>query len=347
MTEIEKKSYAVFAEISKLVQNKIVNAALGTPIHNALTSEEAMEEYLKRLRKNDYDLKKIAVKNWFPIMLAMCATLHYATNEKANYSGLAATLLICFMIISSYKIFGQAPLEAFGKNFLKEKEAYQLDLEFKQQKVLLQRKRAGLLGYFSFFSDLNELFYESGLNPMEHESIVSALFAVKNGSFDCVAISAIAILKLAECGISNIERVYKIGSNIQDPHSYVVVNRTQGAINNIITWNDDSIIFDPWYGVFITAKALKENPQFFIQYPLLEPTKKVFAKIPSQFYSSQYMTRMLHKFNGLVAQSLMEPKRKKTWSEGLGLDLLFPRISLSNTTNGELSDIQDAHLKKV
>lgn len=122
MNNIQEKSQQVFKEVQSLIENKIVNAALSVPIRNSTNFQTSMDEYLKRLSKEEsYNLKQY----WIPLMLATCAILHNVMQEKPNYRELAVTFLIGFTVYRVfYQMFGHIPFENYGTAFLNKKESF-------------------------------------------------------------------------------------------------------------------------------------------------------------------------------------------------------------------------------
>lgn len=115
--------------------------------------------------------------------------------------------------------------------------------------------------------------------PIDQRAIIQAVHTVRNkGGFDCVSISGLVMLLFMKQQIPGyIERVKY---NPEDetpkdsPHSYIVVNRTQGTVDNFESWNNDAIIIDSWYGICKTVKEIRKDPDFFLKYPLLDPFHK-------------------------------------------------------------------------
>lgn len=350
MNGISEKSQAAFTNVLAIVNGKIVNAILSHPIMDSNNVDDTMSKYYERLdhmQHNRLSIKKLAARHWFWLALSMCAILIESANEKPNYFKVPLFLaLFLFVGFNYHRFFGHAPFEARGQHFLNDQDAKQMDLELKSRQVLIQRERAGLLGYFGWFSGLNRGYDTSGLMHFEHEGMISALFAVKRGAFDCIAISGMVILMLGKQGITeNVERFYKTGYDVRDPHSYIVVNRTAGTSNDISSWNDDSKFIDPWYGICMTAKEIKEKPDFFLQYPLLNPIGKSVTKIPAAFYKSQYYSDFSKKLDALIAQSQTAPSKRTYW-KWLEGDMIFPRIGKPKEQSIQDSMISN-HLKQV
>jgi hypothetical protein len=115
------------------------------------------------------------------------------------------------------------------------------------------------------------------MQPLEHEAMLRVFFGIKNEVFDCISVAGLVTLKLVNAKFpGSIERLVKLG-NYSDGHSYIVVNRSaQSNLNNINSWNDNCLIIDPWYNIFISIADMKsKNSNLLLSHPLLDPQDKI------------------------------------------------------------------------
>jgi hypothetical protein len=320
MQENHTKCQKTYEEIHALVAGKIPSS-LNTPIQNARNLEDARNIFFQLSQEEIRSKKKqTAAKYMFPLSLICAAYLAYLYQDESpcRTDHMVRDFifgLFVLLIAKKYQLtFGSVPLQSVGAHlFLSSEEAKQLDLEEKFDKTQLQVRSPFLLGR-KFYGNINYL---------EQDAITRALLGVKNGVFDCVAISALVMLKLIEEGIScPIERVAKMGNDAQDPHSFVVVNRTEGTINNVHSWNLDAILIDPWYGVYKTAEEIQTDSNFFLTYPLLHPgDKRVMVCVAGNAPPAGYRY-YLDKLNGLL-----DPDRSPNCIDKLWLGRLIPSLS--------------------
>lgn len=122
-----------------------------------------------------------------------------------------------------------------------------------------------------------------------------AIRALKTRIGNCGENSAYAFLTLMEdIDIDSnvkikLERCsYKEVPNERRDHAFVILNRTDGNLDDISTWNDDAVICDPWVGQAYTVAEWKRweqsqdaRPSFYIleNYPieLTDPFNRTFT----------------------------------------------------------------------
>jgi hypothetical protein len=140
---------------------------------------------------------------------------------------------------------------------------------------------------------------------------------IKNKIFDCVSMAALLTLKLIEQEIPvTIERVIKNGNNF-DGHSYIIVNRdAKSTLTNSDTWNDNCLILDPWYEVFVSAKEIKQNKEFLLKYPLLNPHDKTTVMRIMGNRAPEAYKNYLASLNNLLRQHEMLDSKKEDNKEG-------------------------------
>lgn len=150
--------------------------------------------------------------------------------------------------------------------------------------------------------------------------MIRALFAVKNNSFDCVAISALLILELIRRKVPVlIEQVYKFGP-FEDAHSSIMVNHTRGNLCDIDSLNPDFFIIDPWYRVCLEVATIWKDRDFFCKYPLLDPRDKIVSTAIMGNNPPRGYTEYLSKLDSVLF------KKKDSICESVGLDVIFPRL---------------------
>lgn len=272
------------------IKNNVVNKELAYPTENQEINnfEQAKQEYLRRF--NEY-FKKIngpralAAKYWILPAVFFCLLLHeFFIKEEAN---LSAPFIITFMLalftLKYQTLFTDMPFQyrSVGSFFLKPEELKLCEYSNKMNKTIKQTSNlmgpySSLVCFFNKDKNLNKALRSFSVTHYEHQAILRGLIGIKNKVFDCISLSALLTLKLIEKEIPlSIERIIKNG-NAFDGHSYIIVNRdAESELTNMDTWNDSCFIIDAWYELFISAKEIKQNKDFLLRYPLLNPYDKV------------------------------------------------------------------------
>ncbi|MBX3708538.1 MAG: hypothetical protein KIT56_01455 [Gammaproteobacteria bacterium] len=114
-----------------------------------------------------------------------------------------------------------------------------------------------------FKKTISERSTYTGLEYME----IQAIRGLKNRIGNCGETSAFATLWLMEYQDITSDKMpilpeediklERVLYESPGDHSFVVLNRTSGEIQNISTWNDDAVICDPWIGVSYTIAQWK------------------------------------------------------------------------------------------
>ncbi|WP_342219411.1 hypothetical protein [Rickettsiella endosymbiont of Miltochrista miniata] len=280
--------YQSFNEI-QWIKDNVVNKELAYPleVQGINHDGQAKQAYLRRF--NAY-IKKIngprayAAKYWILPAVFFCMLFHELfINEEAN---LSAPFIIAFMLsiftLKYQTVFTDIPFQYryIGSFFLKPEELKLCAASDRMNKANKQASHLmGTFGPLLGFLDTDKTLYKAlrslNINYYEHQAILRGLMGIKNKVFDCVSMAALLTLKLIEQEMPiTIERVIKNGNNF-DGHSYIIINRdAESVLTNIDTWNDNCLIMDPWYEVFVSAKEIKQNKEFLLKYPLLNPYDK-------------------------------------------------------------------------
>ncbi len=323
-TSLEQSCHDAFTFVSSLVKNDIGN------------------EYLTFFSKNDFSrndnnhwknrwhtFKVYGAKTWFALFMFSILIMKEATKEKPVYLNLFLPCIFISYLLNRYQYyFGAMPFEYIGTKLLLNKSNSEFrDKERKHTMTCLQAKRMHPYSSLLFFSS-TPLSQSNEIDFLEYDAIMRGLFGLKNKSFDCVSISALVMLKLIEQQIpASIMRVRPddTGGNPSiKSHHYVLVNFSSGCkLRDVTTWNDDAILIDPWYGICISAKEIKENKEnFFNLYPLLDPSDKVVStRVQGDTHSAGYQFA-IDRF-----KELREGYAERVEYSPSHIDMIYPRLT--------------------
>jgi hypothetical protein len=192
----------------------------------------------------------------------------------------------------------------------------------------LQAQRVSPYHSLRFFNPnpLDKALTFNQMDYFEYNAIMRGLFGLQNSSFDCVSISALVMLALIEQQIPfTIMRIKPANPSVYS-HHYVIVNLSpQSKLRDVTTWNDDTILVDPWYGICTSAKEIKGDRDFFNRYPLLLPGDKVIScSIQGNTNSPSYLFA-LNLFKQLREKHAIQPEYSPSYAE-----MIYPRIRLSS-----------------
>ena len=230
--------------------------------------------------------KVLLAKCWLLFVVFACAVLFEAFKEEPRYLRPFFIMIMATALSLMYlRVFDAMPLQSIGASYLLDSsQSRQVILEQKFNKTLRQTELAGPRGALWFINcDLIPAFHDSNIGFYEKDSIMRALFGLKNGVFDCVGIAGLVMLLLLEKKISaRIEKVRNKALDTVFAHCFIIVNRTQGKITDMESWNRDCMIVDPWYGLCLFIHEIRKDPDFFTKYPLLDMNEKtVIAEVKS------------------------------------------------------------------
>jgi len=339
-TDIEQISRTVHDLVHNLVKDSIVNHELAAPLRqeNIANLSEAKIEYFRLFEasyNSQHQFKIVVAKYWLLLAILILALLYQSLLSERPLSviKLFLALVLSFVAMKCYqRVFTTIPLQSLGTSWaLTPAEKKQLSLVTRCEKTRAQAESVGPLRFFRYLvlsSDLNRAMDSRTVNCLELDALNMALFSVKNNVYDCISIACLVSLYLMKHKFTGIiERLIKQGQ-AADGHSYIVANRIQGTIQDINTWNDDSVIIDPWYGLCLTIKQIKQNPQILLRYPLLNPCdKRVIAKINGSTPPEAYRV-YLSKLDELLArkQDLEAGTRQSVSNYCPDLSMLCPRL---------------------
>lgn len=121
------------------------------------------------------------------------------------------------------------------------------------------------------------------------------LTGLEQGAFDCLGIAGLTLLKLYEQDVATDIIELFTGTNegnLLTSHCFVVVGRAPSTNpNEPLTWNDQAIILDPWYGVVAAIYTIKGDSDFFKRYPLLLTDNREAVRVHWPLGISKYMDR--------------------------------------------------------
>lgn len=322
-----EKCRDAFNEVCNLVFNKIMGQGLNKPIEHCSSEKEAKNVFIQKaenFHSTKLDPKRMIAKYWLLIVCMLYSSIKEISKDEPDYSNVFVKTVLGIFLIKIYQnIFASIPLQGVGTRSLDSTTHTEIALEQKFDKTMLQTQRAGLLGYYRFFSgdvELERALEDKRISSFDRDAMVRGLFAVKNGSFECVSISALVILELVRRKVpALIERIVKVGEHL-DPHSFIMVNRRQGNIKDIHSLNADCMIIDAWYGICLTIGEIRQDPCFYYKYPLLSLKDKhsfpgFMGDNPPEGYNN-----FLSKLDKVLA------KKKPSLCEQIGLDSVFPRL---------------------
>lgn len=300
-------------QVRAMVKDQILNSELAKPIYNTqshLETDAKFKNMFTAYRRKKYSVKSRAAKHAFIPIFFLLFLLHEALfTDDSHY--IAKSLFFLFLFTASMhflkKVIGYNPMEAIGTRFFLDSETSKhLAKVRKYDAVQTFANHRGVLSPWRLiWSDkqLEEAMSDLDMHVMEHEVMLCALYAIKYEVFDCLAISAITMLKLVEAKIPL--RLERFGRNKGDcyGHNFIVVNRAEKSdSNDIKTWNDDSYILCPWYNVCKSAADIKKDPKFFLEYPLFRVTNiEVIADIQGDKPPKAYKI-YLNKLNDTLEQ---------------------------------------------
>lgn len=328
-----KRCWEVYESFNKIlcIKDNMVNRELAYPleIQGINNDGQAKQAYLRRF--NAY-IKKIngprayAAKYWILPAVFFCMLFHeFFIKEEANLSApFIITFILSIFTLKYQTVFTNMPFQYryVGSFFLKPEELKSCAANDRMNKTIKQTNHLmGTFGPLLGFLDKDKSLYRAlrsfDINYYEHQAMLRGLMGIKNKIFDCVSMAALLTLKLIEQEIPfAIERVIKNGNDF-DGHSYLIVNRDpESELTNIATWNDNCLILDPWYEVFISAKEIKQNKEFLLKYPLLNPHDKTAVMRIMGNRAPEAYKDYLASLNNLLRKNKMMDSRKEDNKEG-------------------------------
>lgn len=316
----------VHEEVLAAIRDRIVNHKLSSPI-DCKDYASARVSYLSRMHeymRESHRPRILLAKCWFLFVVFAGGVLCEAFKEEPRCLRPFLNLMIATVLSLAYwRVFTAMPLESIGVTYLlNSSESRQVILEQKYNKTLRQTELAGPMGGLSFINyDLIPAFSDNNIAFFEKDSIMRAFFGLKNGVFDCISIAGLVMLLLLKKKISvRIEKVRNKSLNTVFAHCFIIVNRTQGKITDMESWNDDCMIVDPWYGLCLFIHEIRKDPGIFTKYPLLDMNEKtVIAEIKSGDKPPEGYYPFLKKLS-----ALLHPKRKSCSRDPL--DILWPSL---------------------
>jgi hypothetical protein len=264
----------IFLAIKELVQHQIVNEQLAQPIDvNTLpdqTFENAKNALLKKTKVLQ-DPRVYLARFWLALFTVVMTEMHKEHDLEDSKTILQPIVLFASIValICFYESkIGALPLQGSVNKLLLPKK------EFEQQQKYINHeyarneaaRKSPLSGWGLIFNEkkLEKIFQERKIPVNIHESILIALSSIKYKSFDCVAITALVLLKLIERTVPcTLKWYYKPGNDV-DGHNFII------ATDN----DDNSFITDPWHGVCTDAGQMILDPNFLLSYPLLSTDDK-------------------------------------------------------------------------
>lgn len=316
----------VHEEVLAVIRNRVVNHKLSFPL-SCQDYSGARIAYLGRLdehRRESRRPKIVLAKCWLLFVVFACAVLFEAFKDEPRCLRPFFIMIMATVLSLAYlRAFAAMPLQSIGASYLLDSsQSRQVILEQKFNKTLRQTKLAGPLGALWFINcDLIPAFNDQRISFYEKDSIMRAFFGLKNGVFDCVGIAGLVMLLLLEKKISvRIEKVRNAALDTMFTHCFIIVNRTQGKITDMASWNHDCMIVDPWYGLCLFIHEIRKDADFFTKYPLLDMNEKaVIAEVESGDKPPEGYRPFLQKL-----PVLLYPKRKSCSLDPL--DILWPRL---------------------
>ncbi|NNM59215.1 MAG: hypothetical protein HKM04_05310 [Legionellales bacterium] len=302
-------------EIANLIKDKIVNVHLAVPLQTdiiGLTPEAQYHVLCRELIEQQAMSNSLQARYWPILATLLFMTLFHHKDVVGNFIPIVTvTLFAATLLLSLEKNFGYSPasdvfITVFGKGAAK--NASKLNNKCKQVVTKADNSMQGFMPLL--YSHTRATFFQSTtISYFMQHAINQGLFSLDHNVFDCVGASALLILKLIDTKIYQnykIERFYRIGQT-KFPHSFVVVNREAGDCHDIFSWNDDALAVCAWYGVCLSAKEIKTDPDLLKKYLLLDPKTCSADEVnPQKKLAPEYIYATLEfkkKFNKIAEEN--------------------------------------------
>jgi hypothetical protein len=302
-------------DIAHLMQGKVINAPLAQPL-DIVNDQPDFNQFTRHYREfiQSVSLSYDARSRYWPVLAVPLIVVSLFPKADLHSNFMLLYLSACLTGFVSFwmdRFAGYSPgsiLSIVLFSSVAQKEACFLANRYRRMIAQADFSMKGLMPLC--YPHTRSTFFQSTIPHLMQHAINHALFSLDNDVYDCVSASALSILKLLDSGLYQhykIERFYRISATRPDTHSFVVVNRTEGSVENLLSWNDDSILLCAWYKVCFTVKQLKANPELLEQYFLINPRGCETCEVnPKEAISLGYQLA-LREFKNKVASKNPDP----------------------------------------
>lgn len=264
----DDKIKQIFQEICGLIEGKVANADLATVVTDESSYQDKLDFHHQEVNVAESKLY------WLLPYFILCLLCYFASDLTDHKVFILALFIVTLIVGSLLENTTGIPLgNTIAVSMMSESDQKRKnDLMLRSYKAITQSEQMQdsyltLFGLASFCYPCG--FYGGKINRLSGYSLSEvlnrAISGVRNQVFDCIAISGMGILKLIQNEILvQIERCYRRG-DVDNPHSFLKLTPIIDGVHQ----PDDCIWFDPWYGILRKESEIRQQSDFFQQYPLL------------------------------------------------------------------------------